>query len=132
MIQKGSNNINETPEYQLSASVQDGTTVVVITGEATESSIQESRRRVTAIIREGDIKELLINVCGFKGRRSYVNTYLRVRSYPADLVQPRIAFVDTEENAEYRKFHETTARNAGVPLRCFTDIEAARAWLKSK
>jgi hypothetical protein len=90
MIQKDSDNINKTPEYRLSATVQDGTTVVVITGEATESSIQESRRRVTAIIKEGNVRELLIDVCDFKGRRSYVNTYLRVRSYPADLVQPRL------------------------------------------
>ncbi len=124
--------MNDTPAYQFSASVQDGITVVVIAGKANESSIQESRRRVSAIIKESNVKELLIDVRAFKGPRSYVNTYLRVRSYPRDLVQPRVAFVDTEENAEYRTFHETTARNAGVPLKCFTDIEAARAWLKMK
>ncbi len=129
---KEAHNMNNTPEYQLSASVQDGITVVVIAGEANESNIQESRKRVTAIIRERNIKELLIDVRAFRGPRSYVNTYLRVRSYPMDLVQPRIAFVDNEENAEYRTFHETTARNAGVPLRCFSDIEAARAWLGNK
>jgi hypothetical protein len=129
---RGLHNVNDTPDYQLSASVQDGITVVVITGEANENTIQESRRRVTAIIKEGNVRELLVDVRAFKGPRSYVNTYNRVRSYPRDLVQPRVAFVDTEENAEYRIFHETTARNAGVPLKCFTDIEAAKAWLKNK
>ncbi len=124
--------MNNTPEYQLTASVQDGITVVVITGEANEANIQESRRRVTAIILEGNVKELLIDVRGFKGQRSYVDTYSRVRSYPRDLIQPRVAFVDSEQNAAYRTFHETTARNAGVPLKCFTDVEEAMAWLKEK
>lgn len=124
--------MSDTPEYRLNASVQDGITVVVIAGEANESTIQESRRQVSAIIKEGNVRELLVDVRAFKGPRSYVNTYLRVRSYPRDLIQPRVAFVDTEENAEYRRFHETTARNAGVPLKTFTDVEEAMAWLKER
>ncbi len=119
-------------EYQLSASVRDGITVVVITGRAGKSTVQEAAGRILAMVREKNVKELLIDIRAFKGQRSYTDTYFRVRRYSHDFVSPRVAFVDTEENAEFRAFHETTARNAGLPVRCFTDIEAAMAWLKSK
>ncbi len=119
-------------EYRLSASLQNGITVVVITGRAEKSTSQEAAGRIVAMIKERNVKELLIDVRAFKGPRSYTDTYFRVRRYPHDFVSPRVAFVDTEENAEFRAFHETTARNAGLPVRCFTDIEAAMAWLKSK
>jgi hypothetical protein len=40
--------------------------------------------------------------------------------------------VDIPENSDYQSFHENTAVNAGMKLKFFTDIDAARAWLKSK
>jgi hypothetical protein len=43
-----------------------------------------------------------------------------------------IALVDIPENAAIESFHETTAINGGLSLKWFTDIDAARAWLKSK
>jgi hypothetical protein len=42
------------------------------------------------------------------------------------------AVVDRQENADKGKFLETTAQNAGHSLKFFTDIDAARSWLKSK
>jgi hypothetical protein len=124
--------MNDMPEYQLSASVQDGITVVIVTGKAEESSIRETARRVMEMVMEKNIQEMLIDVRAFQGRRSATDTYFRVRSYPRSFVSPRLAFVDTDENAEYQAFHELTARNAGLPVRCFTDIDVAWAWLKSK
>ncbi len=119
-------------EYQLSASVRDGITVVIITGRAGKSTIQEAAGQILAMVKEKNVEGLLIDVRAFKGQRSYTDTYFRVRSYSNDFVSPRVAFVDTEENAEFRAFHETTARNAGLRVKCFTDIEAARKWLKGK
>jgi hypothetical protein len=42
------------------------------------------------------------------------------------------AVVDRQENADKGEFLETTAQNAGHSLKFFTDIDAARSWLKSK
>ncbi len=120
------------PGYQLSVSVRDGITVVAVTGRAERRSIQEAAGRIMAMAKGRNVKVLLVDVRAFKGRRSYTDTYFRVRSYPMDFNMPRVAVVDTEENAEFRAFHETTARNAGLPLRCFTDTEAAMVWLKGK
>jgi hypothetical protein len=124
--------MEDEPGYRLSASVQDGITVVVMTGRAERDTIQDAAVSILAMVREKKIKELLIDVRAFRGPRSYTDTYYRVRSYPADFDMPRVAFVDIEENAEFRAFHETTARNAGLPLKCFTDIETAMTWLKSR
>jgi len=42
------------------------------------------------------------------------------------------AVVDIPEHADYESFHEITATNVGLSLKCFTDIDEARVWLKSK
>jgi hypothetical protein len=41
------------------------------------------------------------------------------------------AFVDIDENASYNSIHETPSIHAGLSFKCFTDIDTARAWLKS-
>ena len=43
-----------------------------------------------------------------------------------------IAFVDIVECAEYNLFYQATVLNLGLSWKWFTDINAARAWLKSK
>ena len=42
------------------------------------------------------------------------------------------ALVDLKENEDWESFNETTAANVGVSIKWFTDIDAARAWLKSR
>jgi len=41
-----------------------------------------------------------------------------------------IATVDTEVNGDLKSFLETAAFNVGLSFKCFTDIDAARNWLK--
>jgi hypothetical protein len=57
-----------------------------------------------------------------------MDTYSFVRR-PSDIPRVICAVVDLPENAVFLNFLETTARNAGLLLNCFTDIDDARAWL---
>jgi hypothetical protein len=47
---------------------------------------------------------------------------------------PRVntAVVDIPENTKYQSLNEVTSINAGLSFKRFTDIDAARDWLKSK
>jgi hypothetical protein len=58
-------------------------------------------------------------------------THLFVSSILSDKPKIKTAFVDIAENADYNSFHEITATNAGLPFKSFTNINAARGWLKS-
>jgi len=42
------------------------------------------------------------------------------------------ALLHRPENVDIISFLETTAENAGRSLKCFTGIDKARTWLKSK
>jgi hypothetical protein len=119
--------------YQLSASVNEGITEVVISGEVTKDTADEVQQEVLAIARSTKARALIVDVRALKGRLGSGDTYFRVRSYVAN-DEPSLptAVVDLPENAKFESFHETTAANAGVTLKAFTDLDAARAWLKSR
>ncbi len=53
-------------------------------------------------------------------------------NYLLNKLTMNIAFVDIVEYAEYNLFYQATTLNAGSSWKWFTDIDAARAWLKSK
>jgi len=57
---------------------------------------------------------------------------MRVKNFPADRKGVNIAIVYHPENAEYEKYQETLALNAGLSWKCFEDIDAARSWLNSR
>jgi hypothetical protein len=71
-----------------------------------------------------------VDVHTLKGRLGVMETYSFVRS-PFEKPRVRYAFVDLPENDGIMSFFETTALNTGLSLRCFTDIDVARTWLKS-
>jgi len=57
---------------------------------------------------------------------------ITTRNLHSDRPTINTAFVDIAENASYNSIHETPSINAGLSFKCFTDIDAARTWLKSK
>jgi hypothetical protein len=119
-------------EYQISSSVNEGILKIVLTGEVIKTEIEKLVNEVIAIIKANGLKNVLVDVRTIKGRFGYAEVYSRVRSYPPDLLKVNFAVVDLPENADYESFHETTAQNAGMKLKWFTDIDAAIAWLKNK
>lgn len=119
-------------EYQISSSVNEGILEIIETGEVTESEVEKLTNEVIAIIKANVVMNVLVDVRAIKGRFGYVEAYIRVRNYPLDISRANIAIVNLPENTDYEKYQEATALNAGLSWKCFTDIDAARAWLKSK
>ena len=117
-------------DYQLSTSVNERIIEIVITGEITEDAVKNLQNEVFAIVKSINARDLIVDVRALKGRFGFTEAYYRVRSYSPDTARVNTAVVDIEENAAFESFHETTAKNVGRSLKWFTDIDAARAWLK--
>jgi hypothetical protein len=124
--------MRDKPEYQISASENEGILEIILTGEATQNNAKKIQDEVISMIISSKASGLLVDVRGIKGRLGYTEAYFRVRKYPSDVPKLPVAIVDLAENADYESFHETTAINAGLSYKWFTDIDEARAWLKSK
>ena len=66
-----------------------------------------------------------------KGHPSITEIYSFARNFPYDTPKITTALIDIAENADIKSFFETTTLNTGLSFKFFTDIDAARAWLKS-
>src|SRR5664280_160969 len=119
-------------EYQISASVNDELLEIVLTGEVVESAVNNLANEIITIIKGNGIENVLMDVRAIKGRFRYAESFERFRSYPPDILRVNSAVVDLQENAEFQSFQETISINAGLSFKWFTDIDAARDWLKSK
>jgi hypothetical protein len=74
---------------------------------------------------------VLADVRAIKGR-FFTEAFFCVRNYPPDIYRIKVAIVDIPQNADFQSFHEITAKKSGVSFKYFTNIDAARDWLKSK
>jgi len=119
-------------EYQISSSIHQDILEIVLTGEETAGGSEQMKSDIDGIILKHNIKNVVIDVRALKGRLSVIDTYQRVRTYDPDIRKFHLALVDLPENEEYQRFHETTAINAGLRFKYFTDIDKAKAWLTIK
>lgn len=119
-------------EYQISSSIKDEMLEIILTGAETQNTFRKMKNEIDNIIIKSSVKNVLIDCRKLQGRIGITDTYEQVRSYPPEIYKVRIALVDLHENSEYQNFHETTAINAGMKFKWFTDTEAARTWLKSR
>lgn len=119
-------------EYQISSSIHQDILELVLTGEETAGGSEQMKSDIDGIILKENIKNVIVDVRALKGRLSVIDTYQRVRTYDPDIRKFHLALVDLPENEEYQRFHETTAINAGLRFKFFTDIEKAKAWLTIK
>jgi hypothetical protein len=119
-------------EYQISSSVNEDILEITLTGKITKDAIPKLEFEVNDIIKLNNLKNLLVDFRAIKGRFGYIEAYERVRNYPPDRYKVKNAIVDIPEHADLESFQETTANNAGLSWKSFTDIDKARAWLKSK
>ena len=119
-------------EYQISASVNEGLLEIVLTGEVAESAVKNLANELITIIKGNGIENVLMDVRAFKGRFGVTKAFNSVRTHPPYRLRVNSAIVDLPENADYQSFQEKTSINAGLSYKWFTDIDAARTWLKSK
>ena len=119
-------------EYQMTSSVNEGILEIIITGKVTSDDTEKIMKKIIAVRKSINIKHELIDIRTLKERLGISETYDFVRKLPSDRLTMNIAFVDIVEYAEYNLFYQATTLNAGLSWKWFTDIDAARAWLKSK
>jgi len=118
---------NQT-EYQISSSMNDGILEIIITGNAIGSVFKNMSNELNAIIKANNAKKLIIDACALKGRLDTSEIYRYVRNHHSITYELEVAIVDLPENADYA----TAVKNAGLLFRWFTDIDAARNWIKRK
>ena len=119
-------------KYQISSSVDDEIIEIVLTGEFIESAVEELQNKVGDIIEAKEAKNVLVDLRTFNGRASIIETYISIRRPLPTRLKVNVAVVDLPENAAVISCLETTALSAGRSLKCFTDIDKARTWLKNK
>ena len=124
--------MEENINYKLSTSVRDGIVEIVLTGKITKNALDRLRAEVITILREKNAKAVLVDGRAVKGPNEITDAYFRARSVPLDVKILPVAIVELLENRDYQSFYETTAANTGQSMKFFTDIEAERAWLKSR
>jgi hypothetical protein len=118
-------------EYQISSSVNEGILEIIITGEVKNDDYETIKNKTMAIQKSMNINNELLDVRTLKGRLGLSQTFFIIRNLHSDRLTMNTAFVDIDENASYNSIHETPSISAGLSFKCFTDIDAARAWLKS-
>ena len=115
-------------EYQITSSVNDGILEIIETGELTERTFEKMTNEVGAIIKTNGVKKALWDIHALKGRMEKTNFYHHSRNSTSGIYDIQFAIVDIPEKALY----ETVAKNAGLSWKWFTDIDAARTWVKSE
>ena len=119
-------------EYQISSSVNEGILEFVFTGKVINDDYETIKNKTITIQKSQNIDNELLDVRTLKGRLGLSQTFLIIRNLHSDRPTINTAFVDIAENASYNSIHEAPSINAGLSFKCFTDIDAARTWLKSK
>ena len=74
--------------------------------------------------------KLLIDITGAEGKLSVIEKYLAAEeSRIFARYGIKVAFIETAERMDPRKFFLMAARNRGVNVEAFTDLQAAEEWL---
>ena len=122
----------ENNKVMYNISEDEGILEIVITGKVKAGSIEKVTDEVIAIKKAANLKKLLVDIRAIEGRFGYAESYFSVKKYSSSFHGIHIALVDIPEDAAWESFHERTAINSGVSFKWFTNIDNARAWLKSK
>lgn len=118
-------------DFELTSSLQGDVLVITFTGASNDANAVPMTRRYFEMLLASGRGKVLADVRPLRGRLSSAGTYFLVRNLPVERLPQGIktAVVEAPENREFAGFLETTAANAGVHFRCFTDYDAALAWL---
>ncbi|MBN1365927.1 MAG: hypothetical protein JW976_14055 [Syntrophaceae bacterium] len=124
--------IKDQAAYQMSSSMNEGILEVVLTGKLTNRNVDKIISELIVLQKSLNTNDELIDVRKLKGRFDFSEADIFVKTIPSDKPKMNTAFVDTVENADYNSFYEIVTLNAGLSFKTFTDIDIARAWLKSR
>ena len=107
-----------------------GYVLVKLLGEVSRKDHEQSTKEATHAVRAHRCHELLVDASEAAARMPLGSTYKFVSSLPERYpVGIRIALVVHEDDYEYLRFVENVARNRGLMLRLFKDLNAAKGWI---
>jgi hypothetical protein len=118
--------------YRTTTTIKDGILEIAITGEVTEDSVEKMWSQVFALVKIINTNCLLIDVSTLEGRFGYMANIIKSEKILSFGFKWRNAFIDNTENYKNINIIKASANSVGMNLRCFTDIDEARTWLKSK
>jgi len=124
--------VQDWAAYQMLSYVNDGILEVVLTGKLTNRNVDKIMNELIVLQKSINTNDELIDVRKLRGRFNFSEADFFVKTIPSGKHKMNTAFVDTAENADYNSFYEIAALNAGLSFKTFTDIDAARAWLKRR
>ncbi|MGD0279576.1 MAG: STAS/SEC14 domain-containing protein [Smithella sp.] len=114
-------------KYQVSSSMNEGFLEIVVKGEVTANTYEDVVNEVNAIIKTNNATRVLADFRAIDKRIEPSEMYRYIRNYNAILFDIQYAIVDLPQNVEYKN----AAINAGLKsLMWFTDMDAARKWIK--
>ena len=125
--------MEEKSDYQISTSVNEEILEIVISGEITKETADRKHAEVVNLVRAISPKALLLDIRALKrpsDQDRIAEVYFRVRSRPPEIRKTPSAVVALTEDTAYKTFYETTAANVNHSITFFSDIDAARAWLR--
>ena len=121
--------------YQIRVSRNEGRLLVFISGglaEPKKATANEIAAEVANLLEEYKPEKVLIDCTAFNERLSVFETYQHVREHKRSKHRPaKLAVLDTQENRDNYRFHETTGANAGLSSRFFPDFDEALRWLNA-
>ncbi len=120
--------MGNTAGYQITTSVKDGILEVILTGKATANDFVKMAEEREAILKANNPQKVIVDFRALEGRIDPTEVYRYVRNHHSAIYNIQFALVDLPENA----YLETAAKNAGLKLNWFNDIDAARTWLKNQ
>lgn len=118
-------------DFGLTSAVQGDVLLVKFTGVSNEYNAQDMTRRYFDLVLGTGTRKILADLRDLHGRLSAGKTYYLLRDLPVWPVPAgiRTAILEAKDNRGYAQFLETTAVNAGIALKCFTDEREAMDWL---
>ncbi|MGD0279153.1 MAG: STAS/SEC14 domain-containing protein [Smithella sp.] len=119
--------MEDKEKYHVSSSEKDGILEIIVTGEVTDRTYENVTNEVNAIIRAHKATKVIADFRAIEKRIEPSEMYRYFRNYNSALFEIQYAIVDLPDNIQYRN----AAKDAGLTsLMWFTDIDAARKWIK--
>ena len=119
------------PSYKISTDMKEGILEIVSAGEVTNDSVEIFTEKVQDIVKSSKTGKMLSDVRELKMPRVCTEAYSRIKKYPSFFCGTT-AVVDNPRHEDFQLFQEAVASIFGIEMKYFTDVDAARAWLKNR
>jgi hypothetical protein len=121
--------MKKSSEYRISVFERKEILEIILTGQFTESAAGKMTNEVMNTIIAKGFRNILVDIRELKGRLNIESVYWLVRRPLPEGPKINIVLLDSPDNSDFIAYFEIIAVDAGLPVKCFTDIADARNWL---